>query len=55
MTPVDVFTVACAVLLLLHAPPLVGWVNVVVEPTQTLVPPEMPPVSAVVTVTVRVV
>ena len=41
-TPVTIpvlFTVAIAVLLLLHTPPAVALLNVVVEPTQALVVP----------------
>ena len=39
--PVSEPTVATAVLLLLHVPPAVVSVNVVVDPAQTLVDPEI--------------
>lgn len=40
------FTVATAVLLLLHAPPVEVVLNVVVEPRQTEVEPEIVPTAA---------
>ena len=40
-TPVTVFTVATVVLLLLHAPPVVPLLNVVVRPEQTEVIPDI--------------
>jgi hypothetical protein len=55
-TPVVLFTVATAALLVLHAPPLVPFeVNVVVPLTQiACVPLNVPALGAAVTVTVRV-
>ena len=46
-TPVDVLTVAIIVLLLLHVPPVVASVSVVVAPGQIAVVP--PPIAATVT------
>jgi hypothetical protein len=40
-TPVVASTVALRVLLLLHVPPVLGWVSVVVSPTHTLGVPAM--------------
>ena len=42
-TPVDELTVATAVLLLLHVPPVVASVNVAVFPTHALM---VPPIAA---------
>jgi hypothetical protein len=39
ITPVAGITVALLVLLLVHTPPLMGFVKVVEDPTQTLVVP----------------
>ena len=54
-SPVVAFTVATAVLLLLHVPPVLLELNVVVLPTQTAwVPLKVPAFGAAETVIVRV-
>ncbi len=50
--PVEEPMVATAVLLLLHTPPLVALVNVVVKPTHTLI---VPPIAAGFGLTVKLV